>query len=107
MAHDPTSRVESILHATINGTPYDGEPQSRVEYDLLELKKVIEAGGGGGGGTTDYNALSNKPTLNGVTIEGNLVSKDVKVEGDYNTTYDPDDETIIISQDMLNNLINP
>lgn len=27
--------------------------------------------GGGGGGTTNYNALSNKPQIGGVTLEGN------------------------------------
>lgn len=28
-------------------------------------------GGGGGGGTTNYNNLSNKPSINNVTLEGN------------------------------------
>lgn len=43
------SRVEDIITAMINGTEYTIVPQSRVEYLLLELKKIIEAGGGGGG----------------------------------------------------------
>lgn len=35
------------------------------------LHKKIESGGGGGGtGTTDYNALTNKPKLNGVELSG-------------------------------------
>lgn len=29
-------------------------------------------GGGGGGGTTDYNDLTNKPQINGVTLQGNV-----------------------------------
>lgn len=29
-------------------------------------------GGGGGGGTTNYNDLSNKPTLGGVTLQGSV-----------------------------------
>lgn len=33
-------------------------------------------GGGGEGGTSNYNDLQNKPTLNGVTIEGNKTSED-------------------------------
>lgn len=32
--------------------------------------------GGGGGGTSNYNDLTNKPTLNGVTIEGDKTSED-------------------------------
>lgn len=32
--------------------------------------------GGGGGGTNKYNDLTNKPTLNGVTIEGDKTSED-------------------------------
>lgn len=86
------SRVEDILQSKIDGTSYDKAPLSRVEELLIELDV-----GGGGGGATDYNQLSNIPTLNGVTIKGNLTSEDVKVEGDYDRSYDPDDEHIIIS----------
>lgn len=43
----PQSRAEEILFKTINGEPYDGLPQSRIEELLLELKDVIESGGGG------------------------------------------------------------
>lgn len=49
---DLQSRDEEILAATIDGTEYTGEPQSRIEYLLLELKAVIE----GGGSSTDYAA---------------------------------------------------
>lgn len=45
------SRDEEILAATIDGTEYTNEPQSRIEYLLLELKDAIEGGGGGGGFT--------------------------------------------------------
>lgn len=41
----PQSRAEEILFKTINGEPYDGLPQSRIEELLLELKEVIEQGG--------------------------------------------------------------
>ena len=36
--------------------------------------------GGGAGGTSDYNDLTNKPTLNGVTIEGDKTSEDYRIE---------------------------
>lgn len=61
---DLQSRDEEILAATIDGTEYTDEPQSRIEYLLLELKGVIEGGG-------DYEDLSNKPKINNVTLDGN------------------------------------
>lgn len=43
------------------------------------LKRQIQSGGGGAG-TTNYNDLKNKPTLNGVTIEGDKTSEDYGIE---------------------------
>lgn len=40
-------------------------------------------GGGGGGGTTNYNALSNKPKINGVTLSGDQSASDLGID-----TYD-------------------
>ena len=37
---------------------------------------IYPMNGGGGEGTSNYNDLQNKPTLNGVTIEGNKTSED-------------------------------
>lgn len=101
MSQLPLSRAEEILQSKIDGTSYDKPPLSRVEALLIELDT-----GGGGGGTTDYNQLHNLPTLNGVELKGNLKSADVKVESDYDTTYDPSDEKIIITQDTLRSLLN-
>lgn len=92
MSEIPQSRVEDILQSKIDGTSYDKPPLSRVEALLLDLDT-----GGGGGGTTDYSQLVNKPSLNGTTLEGTMTSKDVKVETDYDTTYDPEEEKIIIA----------
>lgn len=39
------------------------------------------SGGGGGGGTTNYNDLSNKPSINGVTLSGNKTSEDLGISG--------------------------
>lgn len=38
--------------------------------------------GGGGGGTTDYNDLSNKPSINGHTLQGDSDTSDLEL--DYN-----------------------
>ena len=37
-------------------------------------------GGGGSGGTTNYNDLTNKPTINGTTLEGNLTAEDLGLQ---------------------------
>lgn len=90
MAEDmvPQSRVEDILIATINGTEYSSIPQSRLEYLLLELKDVIEAGGGGGGGTTNYNLLTNLPQINSVTLKGNKSFDDLGMQSLTNEQMD-------------------
>lgn len=36
-------------------------------------------GGGSGSGTTDYNALSNKPSLNGIELKGAMMADDLKL----------------------------
>ena len=51
-------------------------PNSSDPLMIAALLAKAKSGGGGGGGTTNYNGLTNKPTLNGVTIEGNKTSED-------------------------------
>lgn len=46
------------------------------------LKRKIQSGGGGAGGTSDYNDLTNKPTLNGVEISGDKTSADYKISAE-------------------------
>ena len=94
MASNPLSRVEEIIQATTNKEDYNKRPLSRVEEDLLELKAAIDSGGGGG--TTDYNALSNKPSISGVTLQGDQSPTDIGVEPDMNYYYDPATESITL-----------
>ena len=79
----PQSRSEEILAATINGEEYNQPPQSRIEWLLLALKDAIEQGGGGGG-TTNYNALSNKPLINSVTLTGDKSLADLGIMTEIN-----------------------
>lgn len=37
--------------------------------------------GGGGGGTTNYNDLTNKPQINGITLIGNKTSEELGITG--------------------------
>ena len=46
------------------------------------LKRQIQSGGGSSTGTTNYNDLTNKPTLNGVEISGDKTSADYKISAE-------------------------
>ena len=94
------SREEDILRATIDGTQYDGKPQSRIEKLLLELKEAIEAGGGGGGGggTTNYNLLTNKPKVNGNELTGNKTSKQLGILEGMKASYTAGTENLTLTR---------
>ena len=67
----------AILQSIVDGTPYDAPIQSPIEALLLEVKEVIEAGGGGG--TTNYDSLTNKPSVNGKELKGNMTGEDLSL----------------------------
>lgn len=52
-----------------------------VETLLALLYADGNGGGGGGGGTTNYNALSNRPKINGHVLEGNKTTEDLGIKG--------------------------
>lgn len=66
-------RIEPISHLekTIAGT---AEPISHLEWIIATY-----GGGSGSGGTTDYNDLTNKPSINGITLTGNKTSIDLGI----------------------------
>jgi hypothetical protein len=72
---DMFSRIENILQATIDGVGYNELPKSRVEYLLLQLKAAIE----GGSGVSDYEDLTNLPSINDVTLLGNKSLSDIGI----------------------------
>lgn len=51
------------------------------------------SGGGGGGGTSNYNDLSNKPKINGVTLDGNKTSDDLNIGGSVDVIHYVGDDT--------------
>ena len=62
----------------------DGNKEIAEEYpdvinQIFDRLDALESGGGGTGGTTNYENLSNKPQLNGVTLEGNKTLDQVGV----------------------------
>lgn len=54
---------------------------NKAERIAAALEAIADGsgGGGGGGGTTNYNALSNKPQINGVTLSGNKSLDDLGI----------------------------
>lgn len=48
---------------------------------IAALAAKAGKGGGGGTGTTDYNDLTNKPQINGATLEGNKTAEDLGISG--------------------------
>ena len=53
--------------------------------------------GGGGGGTTNYNALSNRPKINGFTLQGNLTPADLGIDYGASFTASVDPSTFVMT----------
>lgn len=47
--------------------------------------------------TSDYEELDNLPTINGVTVKGDLTSSDLGIERGYDATYDAEEENLILT----------
>lgn len=63
----------------LEGAPSIADQYPDIIQQILEKLQEITGGGGGTGGTTNYEKLSNKPKLNGVTLEGNKTLDQVGV----------------------------
>lgn len=50
--------------------------KQRLEI-LWQLVENLETDGGGSGGSDNYNELSNKPQINGITLSGNKSASDL------------------------------
>lgn len=64
-----TMVIRSITADTTIPEPLESWYDQMIDY--------IDTHGGGGGGTTDYSALSNKPSINNVTLSGNKTAADL------------------------------
>ena len=62
---EPISHTEKVIAGT-------AQPISHLEWIIATY-----GGGSGSGGTTDYSALTNKPSINGITLTGNKTSIDL------------------------------
>ena len=79
-----------------------------IEMDILEKQSLnmdiqqteeLNLNMEEGSGTNNYNALSNKPSLNGVLLIGNQTSKDVKVQDEMDEITIQDIDEIMYGGD--------
>lgn len=76
--------------ADILGGADTGEKRDISKYSPMSGRMIKEdgtvvniaenIGGGGSGGTTNYNQLTNRPKINGTTLEGNLTAEDLGLQ---------------------------
>lgn len=87
---NPITREEMYLsNIAGEGTQLPDHPVTRVEQYL----DYIANNGGGGGGTTNYEALSNKPQINGTTLSGNKTSADLGLQDRLTFDATPTEES--------------
>lgn len=86
------SRIEDILVATIDGTPYAEPAESRIEGRLIELKEAIEAGGS----SSDYaTAISLSLNTQTYVLTAQLLNKDGEALGTAQTIDLPLESTVV------------
>ena len=60
--------------------------ENRFGMILPLIIRALKNSGGGSGGTTNYNDLTNQPSINGVTLEGNKTSADLNIQSQTTQT---------------------
>lgn len=90
-----TKEVAKSVRTDADNGLFDGEPgKSPIikdgnwwiwDVEAQEYRDTGIAASGGGGGTTDYNKLTNRPSIGGVLLEGNKTAQDLGLQpnGDY------------------------
>ena len=58
-----------------------------LDSDGTWVLESISGGGGGGGGTTNYNALTNKPSINSVELSGNKTLSDLGIQSAIDSSH--------------------
>lgn len=74
VAEFPTTGKENALYIDKSA-----KPNIAYRWDADEAAYIM-IGGTGEGGMSDYTQLSNLPTINGVTVQGDLTSDDLGIE---------------------------
>lgn len=89
LPNEPNTRLEMYLNGIANGGEIPAEPKTRLEMYLDYI-----AQNGGGGGTTNYNALNNKPQINGVTLQGNKTTQELGILAGGSDVFDDYEDAV-------------
>lgn len=76
---DPITREETFMAA---GAGREVETPTPVTRKEMFLKDIADNAGGGGSGTSNYNDLSNKPSINNTTLSGNKTSSELGLQSE-------------------------
>ena len=68
----PVSHTEKVIAGLV-------EPISHTEKIIAKYGSGGSGSGGSSSGTTNYNDLTNKPSINGITLTGNKTSVDLGI----------------------------
>lgn len=69
---------------------------------------IKETGGsGGGGGTSDYSDLTNKPSINSVTLSGNKTGADLGIVSAPTVVNDGDNTGLVIEANKIYKFATP
>ena len=79
MANVNARRVEEILTSGITAGHYVAGSNITITENQ-DGTETIASTGGGGGGTTDYSDLTNKPSINNVTLSGDKTTSDLGID---------------------------
>lgn len=73
----------------------------------IELENGIGNNSGSGGGTTDYTSLTNKPSINSVTLSGNKTSADLGIVSAPIVVNDGDNTGLVIEANKIYKFATP
>ena len=81
----------------VNTIFHELDTNCQYYYNGEDWEEIPSSGGGGGGGTDNYNELSNKPSINSVTLSGNKTAANLglqaEITGDVTISSDNVDDT--------------
>ena len=79
--------IPVVQDVKVNGTSVFDEEKADIRLKTINNQSIVGEGNinVGGGGTGDYDDLTNKPSINSVTLSGNKTTSDLGLfSGDYN-----------------------
>lgn len=93
--------LPKATNAVLGGVKVDGITITIDDDGMIHCVNSSQGGSSGGGGTLNYSELLNKPSINNVTLVGNLSldSLGIQAKGDYALSADIPTKT----SDLINN----